>query len=224
VLQRKLTLALTQGSEFVATQTFSMGQDAFGLTVSVVITLYLAFFLIRDGDRILHSIGRALPLADPHQRELAGKFGTAPRATVKGNGLVALVQGALGGLSFWFLDVSGALLWGGLMAALSLLPAVGAAPVWAPVALWLMVSGSPGAAVGLVAWGVLVIGLVDKLLRPLLVGKDTGLPDYLVMISTLGSMAVLGLNGFIIGPAVAAMFVAAWQIQTQAAQAADASG
>ena len=102
------------------------------------------------------------------------------------------------------------------MAFLSLLPAIGAAIIWLPVALWLLMTGAIWQGVALVAWGVLVIGLVDNLLRPLLVGKDTKLPDYLVLMSTLGGMAIFGLNGFVIGPVIAAMFVAAWQIFSQA--------
>jgi len=134
------------------------------------------------------------------------------RATVKGNLLVAAIQGALGGVAFWFLGVSAALLWAVLMAFLSLLPAVGAGLVWVPVAIYLFMTGVVWQSLALVAWGVLVIGLVDNVLRPLLVGKDTGMPDYVVMITTLGGMAVFGINGFVVGPAIAAMFFAVWHI------------
>ena len=92
------------------------------------------------------------------------------------------------------------------------LPAVGAALVWVPVALYYLATGEIVSAIGLTLWGVLVIGLVDNLLRPMLVGKDTRLPDYVVMISTLGGMSVFGINGFVVGPAIAAMFIAAWHI------------
>ena len=128
--------------------------------------------------------------------------------------VVALVQGALGGLAFWVLGVNAALLWAVLMALLSLLPAVGAGLVWGPVAIWLFATGEVWPAVGLTLYGVFVIGLVDNVLRPLLVGKDTGMPDYLVLISTIGGIAVMGINGFVIGPVIAAMFVAVWDIQT----------
>jgi predicted PurR-regulated permease PerM len=110
------------------------------------------------------------------------------------------------------LGVHGAVLWAVLMAFLSLLPAIGAAVVWVPVALYLLVTGDVWQGVGLIAWGTLVIGLVDNLLRPILVGKDIRMPDYLVLISTLGGMAIFGLNGFVIGPVIAAMFLAAWEI------------
>lgn len=213
-LQRRLAAALAQGSQFIATQALSIGQVTFEFVASLFITMYLAFFLIRDGESVAGAVRGALPLAPAHKRELLGKFTTVIRATVKGNLLVAAIQGALGGLAFWFFGVSGALLWAVLMAFLSLLPAVGAALVWLPVAVYLLVTGAVWQGIALVAWGVLVIGLIDNLLRPLLVGKDTGMPDYLVLITTLGGIAVMGINGFVIGPTIAAMFVAVWHIQT----------
>jgi predicted PurR-regulated permease PerM len=227
LIQRKLTQAATQGSQFIATQTFNLGQDMLGLVISLFIALYLAFFLVRDGGTIVRAIRTAIPLPPDDKQELLEQFGTVLRATVKGNLVVALVQGALGGLAFWVLGVNAALLWAVLMALFSLLPAVGAGLVWGPVAIWLLATGETWQGVGLVLYGVLVIGLVDNVLRPLLVGKDTGMPDYLVLISTVGGIAVMGINGFVIGPVIAAMFVAVWGIQTatrvraRAAAAAD---
>ncbi len=211
-LQRRLAAALTQGSQFIATQAVSMGQITFEFLTSVVITLYLSFFLIRDGESLARSMRRAIPLNAEHKQELLGKFTTVIRATVKGNLLVAAVQGALGGVAFWFLGVSAALLWAVLMGFLSLLPAIGAALVWVPVAIYFLVTGAVWQGLALAAWGVLVIGLIDNVLRPILVGKDTRMPDYVVMITTLGGMAVFGINGFVIGPVIAAMFIAVWHI------------
>jgi predicted PurR-regulated permease PerM len=211
-LQRRLTAALTQGAQLIATQTFSIGQNTFEFVASVFITLYLAYFLIRDGQNVSQALRRALPLAPEHKTVLLDTFTTVVRATVKGNLLVAAIQGALGGLGFWALGVSGAALWAVLMAFLSLLPSVGAALVWVPVAVYFMLAGELGKSVVLVAYGMLVIGLVDNLLRPILVGKDTRLPDYVVMITTLGGMAVFGINGFVLGPVIAALFMAVWQI------------
>ena len=215
VLQRRLTNALAQGSQFIATQALGIGQITFELLAEVFIALYLAFFLVRDGDALGRLMLRALPMAPEHKQELVEKFTTVVRATVKGNLLVAAIQGTLGGLAFWVLGVTGALLWAVLMAFLSLLPAVGAGLVWLPVALYFFFSGALWQGLALVAWGVLVIGLVDNLLRPMLVGKDTRMPDYIVMISTLGGMATIGINGFVVGPAIAAMFIAVWHIHAQ---------
>lgn len=213
-LQRRLSAALAQGTQFIATQALSIGQNTFEFVASVFITLYLAFFLIRDGDKVLRALGEAVPLASAHKQELLDKFTTVILATVKGNLLVAAIQGALGGLAFWFLGVGGALLWAVLMAFLSLVPAVGAGLVWLPFALYFLMTGAIWQGVALIAYGMLVIGLVDNLLRPILVGKDTRMPDYVVMITTLGGMAVFGINGFVLGPAIAAMFIAVWHIYT----------
>jgi predicted PurR-regulated permease PerM len=211
-LQRRLSAALAQGSQFLATQALGIGQFTFEFVTSLFITLYLAFFLIRDGEGVARALRDAVPLASEHKKELVSKFNTVIRATVKGNLLVAIIQGALGGLAFWVLGVGGALLWAALMAFLSLLPSIGAGLVWVPVAIYFFVTGAIWQAVALCAWGVLVIGLIDNLLRPMLVGKDTRLPDYVVMITTLGGMVVFGINGFVIGPAIAAMFLAVWHI------------
>jgi predicted PurR-regulated permease PerM len=213
-VQQRLTAAVAAGSKFIAAQALSIGQDTFEFIVSVFITLYLAFFLIRDSDGVARAVRRAIPLAPQHKSALIEKFTTVIRATVKGNLLVAAIQGALGGIAFWFLGVSGALLWAVLMAFLSLLPAIGAGLVWLPVALYYLLTGALWQGVALIAYGVLVIGLVDNLLRPMLVGKDTRMPDYVVMITTLGGMAVFGINGFVLGPVIAAMFIAVWEIYT----------
>jgi predicted PurR-regulated permease PerM len=143
---------------------------------------------------------------------LVGRFTTVIRATVKGTVVVAAVQGALGGLMFWLLGIQASLLWGAVMAILSLLPAVGAALIWVPTSLYLLATGGVWQGVALIAYGVFVISTVDNFLRPLLVGKDTRMPDYLVLVSTLGGLAVFGVNGLVIGPVIAAMFIVAWDL------------
>ena len=217
-LQQKLIAGATEGSKAIATRAFDIGQNALDFVVSFFITLYLAFFLVRDGAGLSRRIAAAIPLDNESKRRFFAMFTTVIRATVKGNILVAVLQGALGGLAFWYLGVHGAVLWGTLMAFLSLLPAIGAALVWVPLAVYLLVTGEIGRGVGLVVWGTLVIGTVDNLLRPILVGKDIRMPDYLVLISTLGGMAIFGLNGFVIGPVIAAMFLSAWGIFARARQ------
>lgn len=212
ILQRRVDAALAQGSQFIAMHALSIGQDTFDFVGSLFITLYLAFFLIRDGDGVVRAVRRAIPLAPRHKQELFGKFTTVIRATVKGTLLVAAIQGVLGGIAFWYLGVRAALLWGVVMAFLSLLPVFGAALVWLPVALYFFVTGALWQGIALLAYGVLVIGLVDNVLRPVLVGRDTRMPDYVVMISTFGGLAVFGINGLILGPAIAAMFIAVWHI------------
>ncbi|WDD92926.1 AI-2E family transporter [Burkholderia sp. FERM BP-3421] len=211
-IQKKLTDGAAAISQFVATQALSIGQNTFQFVVSFGVMLYLVFFLLRDGGEIGRRVRRALPLDEEHKQHLLAKFTTVVRATVKGNIAVALVQGALGGLIFWILGIQGVILWGSLMAFLSLLPAIGAGLVWVPAALYFLMAGEVWKCVILVAFCVGVIGLVDNLLRPILVGKDTKMPDWVVLISTLGGMALFGINGFVIGPLVAALFMASWDL------------
>lgn len=211
-LREQISNGAMAGSQYLATKVFAIGQGTFEFFIGFFVMLYLLFFLLRDGKDLVHRIRTAIPLADTTKRRLQIKFTRVVRATVKGNVVVAAVQGALGGFIFWALGIYSPLLWGVLMAFLSLLPAAGAGIIWAPVAIYLMLSGSLVQGIILTAFGVLVIGLVDNILRPILVGKDTRMPDYLILISTLGGLALLGLNGFVIGPLVAALFVASWNL------------
>jgi predicted PurR-regulated permease PerM len=211
-LQQKLSEGAAQLSQTVARQAINIGGKTFDFLVGLFVMLYLLFFLLRDGQSLATRIKHAFPLGSKYKQRLFNNFTTVIRATVKGNVLVAAAQGALGGLIFWFLGVEGPLLWAVVMAFLSLLPAVGAAIVWAPVAIYFLVTGAIWQGVVLIAFGVIVIGLVDNVLRPLLVGKDTKMPDYLVLLSTIGGMALFGLNGFVIGPVVAALFLACWDL------------
>jgi predicted PurR-regulated permease PerM len=211
-LREKIIKSAVTGNEFVATQVFSFGQGTFDFVVSFFIMLYLLFFFLRDGAELARKVRSAVPLQEHQKRRLQLKFNRVVRATVKGNLLVAITQGALGGLIFWFLDIPSALLWAVLMAFLSLLPAVGAGIVWAPVAVFFLFTGAIWQGVVLGLFGVFVIGLVDNVLRPILVGKDTKMPDYLILISTLGGLAIFGLNGFVIGPLIAALFMSSWAI------------
>jgi predicted PurR-regulated permease PerM len=223
-VQQKAVTALARSSQQLTSRAFSIGQNTLTFVVNLFVMLYLLFFLLRDGRKLAAQAARALPLEKRHTERLLTQFATVVRATVKGNVVVALVQGTLGGLAFWVLGISGPLLWGALMALLSLLPAVGAALVWGPVAIYLLSTGELWPAVGLAAWGVLVIGLVDNVLRPILVGKETRLPDYLVLIATLGGLAAFGLNGFVIGPVIAAIFLATWEIFAEARREQGATG
>ena len=203
---------LMKGGQVLAPQALSIGMNTFEFVIRFGIMVYLLFFLLRDGSAVAERIREAIPLHSNQKAALFTRFADVVRATVKGGIVVAMVQGALGGIAFWFLEIHAALLWAVLMAFLSLVPAIGAALVWLPVAIYFLATGAIWQGIGLILYGVLVIGLVDNLLRPFLVGKDTKLPDYVVLISTLGGIEVFGLNGFVIGPLIAAMFMVSWEI------------
>jgi predicted PurR-regulated permease PerM len=214
-MQERLSAGLMKGVQFFATQAFTVGTNTLDFIISFFIMLYLLFFLLRDGDRLAARIRSAVPLQHTIQHDLSKKFTTVVRATIKGSLVVAVVQGALGGFILWMLGINAPVFWGVVMAFLSLLPAVGTALVWVPVAIYFLVTGALVKGLVLVAFGVIVIGMVDNVLRPILVGKDTKMPDYIVLISTLGGMAIFGINGFVIGPLIAAMFIAVWDTVAQ---------
>jgi len=211
-LRTKVGGALSKAAQFIGSQALVIGENAFSLILGLAIMLYLLFFLLREGRELAQRVRKAIPLEDELVVMLGTKFAEVARATVKGSVLVAMVQGALGGLIFWVLGIHAPVLWGVVMTLLALVPAVGAGLVWAPAALYLIATGEVWQGVVLIAFGVLVIGLVDNILRPILVGKSTRMPDYLVLISTLGGISVFGISGLVTGPLVAALFIAVWQV------------
>src|SRR5688572_1725691 len=211
-VQERLSAFLLRSSQFLAAHALNIGQNTFDFIVNLFVPPSLLVFLLLDGDVLGRRIRDAVPLRAQQRQALFEKFTIVIRATVKGNIVVAVIQGVLGGLIFWFLGLHAPALWGALMAILSLLPAVGTALVWFPVAVYLLATGDTWQGIVLIAWGVLIIGLVDNVMRPVLVGKDIKMPDYVVLVSTLGGLAVFGVNGFVIGPLIAAMFMAAWGI------------
>ncbi len=211
-IREKISNSTMEASKFLAKRAVSLGQNTAGFLIAMAVMLYLLFFLLRDGLELMEKSRKVIPLSREHQQHLSNKFSTVVKATVKGNIAVAAIQGALGGLIFWVLNIQGVLLWSVIMAVLSLLPAVGASLIWGPVAIYFFATGALWQGIVLTTFGVLVIGLADNVLRPLLVGKDTKLPDYVVLISTLGGLSVFGLNGFVIGPLLAALFIACWDL------------
>lgn len=211
-IRARLTALTLQSSQFFANQLLAIGQGTMRFALNLGVMLYLLFFLFRDGPAIALRIRGASPLSPQHTDHILNKFTAVMRATVQGNFTISILQGGIGGVAFWFLGIEPALLWAALMAILSLLPAVGAFLVWMPVAVYLLLSGSTIEALALTATGVILMGGVEYLLRPALIGKGARLPDYAILISTLGGIAVMGLNGFVIGPLIAALFVSVWSL------------
>jgi len=219
-LRDSMASGAVKGGQVLVPQALTIGMNTFDFLVGLGIMLYLLFFLLRDGRALALRLEAMIPLQGGQKSTLFTRFVAVVRATVKGGILVAIAQGALGGLAFWFLGIHAPLLWAVLMAFLSLIPAIGAGLVWVPVAIYLLATGAAWQGVSLIVYGLLVIGLVDNLLRPFLVGKDTKLPDYVVLVSTLGGIEVFGLNGFVIGPLIAAIFMVTWEIFSASEQSA----
>ena len=203
--------AMTSG-QWIASNAVRAGTGTLNFTLSLFLMTYLLYFFLRDGTAIIDRLVQVLPLGDTRERALFARFAQVVRATVKGTFIIGAVQGLIGGVTFALLGIDGAVLWGVLMAFLSLLPAVGAALVWVPAAIMLFTQGDYLSGGILVAVGVLVIGLADNLLRPLLVGRDTRMPDYLILLATLGGLGTFGVSGMVIGPLIAALFITVWEM------------
>ena len=210
-LEERLMKLLTTGTQVVAGKAVAFTQDIFGFVVNFFLMLYILFFFLRDGKRLVQQLIWVVPIGDEQEWTLLRRFESVARATVKGSLLVAIVQGIIGGLLFWALGIPSAFLWGVIMILTSLLP-VGSALVWGPWAIALFIQGEVVKGIILVVIGAGFIGLIDNILRPRLVGQDTKMPDYLILISTLGGLAWFGLSGFVIGPVIAATFVTCWQM------------
>jgi predicted PurR-regulated permease PerM len=213
-LEEQIQNIAVTASRAIAERALSIGSGTLRGTIFFFLMLYLLFFFLRDGPRILEAMIRALPLGDQRERHLLGRFAEVSRATIKGTLVVGIVQGTLGGIAFAIVGISAPVLWGTVMALLSILPAVGTALVWLPAAIFLMLTGQVGGGIFVILAGAL-ISFVDNVLRPVLVGRDTQLPDYVILLSTLGGLAAFGLAGIVIGPTIAAFFLSVWDMAEQ---------
>ena len=197
-------------SQYLAARAVSLGQGTIRIAIYFFLMLYLLYFFLRDADKILDGLVRALPFGDERERHLLGRFAEVSRATIKGGLVVGTVQGIIGGILFASVGIGAPVLWATVMALLSIVPAVGTSLVWLPTAIVLIVQGQVLSGIIVIAVGALVIGLVDNLLRPILVGRDTKMPDYLILLSTLGGLFAFGLAGIVIGPIITAFFLSVW--------------
>jgi predicted PurR-regulated permease PerM len=210
--------AFAQAVKYIAQQVPVLTQNLLALIVQFALSFYILFFLLRDGQLIIRKLISLIPIGDGIEKELFERFTSVARATVKGGLIVAVVQGSIGGFLFWFVGIPAAFLWGMLMIVLSLLP-IGSTLIWGPAAAILLVQGQTLKAIIVLTVGVLVIGMIDNFLRPRLIGKDSKMSDYLVLVSTLGGLTWFSLTGFVLGPIIAALFVTCWDILGKESQA-----
>ena len=180
--------------------------------LNLFIMLYAMFFFLIQGDSMRGSFLAYSPLSDEDKQRLLDKGISVARATIKGTLVIGIVQGGLGGIAFAVVGIKGAAFWATVMAVMSIIPAVGTALVWIPAVIYLLLTGQVAAGVGLAIWCAAVVGSVDNVLRPRLVGGDTEMPDLLILLSTLGGLSMFGAVGLIIGPVIAGIFVTVWEI------------
>jgi len=174
--------------------------------------LYTMFFFIRDGKQLLAHFLSYLPLRQTDQNRLLDKFISVTRATIKGTMVVGAVQGSLAGLALHVAGIDSALFWGTIMSLFSILPVLGSALVWVPAVIYLAATGQYPQAIGVLLFCSIVVGQIDNILRPMLIGRDTQMPELLIFFGTLGGISLFGVFGFILGPIVAALFMTIWEM------------
>ena len=212
MVQTRLQELLTESAGMIASQAVSIGSGALSFFLSFGVALYVMFFLLRDGERIGRTVLTAVPVERSIADRLAQRFLGIVRATIKGTGVVALVQGALGTVTLMIAGVPSALLFGVIMAIFALVPVIGSGAVWVPAGLYLLITGETWQGLFVLLTGFFVISSADNVLRPILVGRDTGIPDWIILITTLGGISFVGFSGIVLGPLVAGLFLASWSI------------
>ena len=199
----------------IAQHALAIGGSLAGLVLAFGLGLYASFYLLRDGQSIGETVLRALPFDRSIADRLSERFLSIVRATIKGSIVVGLVQGVLGALTFWIVGFPSVVLLGVLMAIASLLPAVGTGIIWVPAAIFLFATGQIWQGLVVVGSGLGLVGMADNVLRPILVGRDTGIPDWVILVTTLGGLSLFGLSGIIIGPLIAGLFITGWSIYSE---------
>jgi predicted PurR-regulated permease PerM len=192
--------------------------------VELLLTLFILFFLFRDREQSVRALRSLVPLSGRETNEIMTRVSDTVHATVYGTLVVAAIQGTLGGLIFWWLSLPAPILWGAVMAVLAIIPVLGAFVVWVPAAIFLAATGQVGKAVILAAWGAIVVGLIDNLLYPVLVGKRLRMHTVPVFFSIVGGLMFFGAAGLVLGPVVLALAAAVldiWRRRTAQGKAAE---
>lgn len=201
--------SLTQKlSSYVFNSVKNITQNSLRFFFMLFMMFYTLYYLFKDGRRIIKRVMMLSPLGDTYENMLFERFTSTTRATIKGTFAVGAVQGILGGIMFWVTGIEGAFIWGVVMTMLSVIPAMGPVLVWLPAGIAMLLFGNTWQGLTILIFGVLVISTIDNLLRPVLVGKDIQMHPLVVLFSTLGGIFMFGVSGFIIGPIIAALFLA----------------
>lgn len=210
--QEYLAERLQGVSGAVARRTLNVVGGAVGAIVQIFFVIFTMFYLFRDGDELRLGVRRLLPLERWQAHDVFVRTKEVIQASIYGSLVIAAIQGVLGGLAFWILGVPSALLWGAVMILLCMIPMAGAFLVWVPAAIYLLATGHWIKALILTIWGAVVIGSIDNVLRPKLVGGRTRMHELIVFFSVLGGIQVFGVLGIVAGPAVAALAMALFEV------------
>lgn len=205
-------LAAKSAGGFLVAAASRMTAGTAAFLLNAFVMLYAMFFFLRDGRAILEKVFYYIPLRHQDELQMVERFTSVTRATIKGTVIIGIVQGTLAGLALWAAGIDGAAFWGTIMVILSVIPGVGSALVWVPAVIYLFATDRVLAAILVAAWCATVVGMIDNVLRPMLVGKDARMPDLLILVGTLGGLFLFGPIGFIAGPLVFGLFLTVWEI------------
>lgn len=211
-VQTRLKGWTSDGLSTLSKSLVGFSQSTFSFLISTFVMLYLLFFMFKDGKKLVGILHHYLPMNKTHEKHLTDRFAATTRAVTKGTLVIAVVQGALGGMAFAITGVSAPTLWGVAMTFLSVIPAVGSGIIWFPAGIILLLTGSLWQGGFILFVGIVLISVIDNFLRPLLIGRDTKMPDAIILLATLGGLATFGISGFIMGPIIAAFFLSLWSI------------
>lgn len=210
---------LGQISEHVPRFVQNVLTGSFSFAAAVGISLVLLYYFLCERERMLAGVRGLLPISEPESTHLFRRVADTIHAVFYGTLAVALAQGALGALIFWWLDLPAPILWGSVMAVLAIVPIVGSALVWGPAALFLLLQGEPGQAAILAAWGGIVISLVDNLLQPAIVKDRLHAPFVPVFVAMVGGVVAFGASGVLLGPVLLAVAISLIDISRQRVRA-----
>lgn len=211
-LARRINQAIEGIGSFVANGLSHITAGTLNFVFLSFIFLFTMFYFLIHGKSYLEKALYYLPLRDEEEKLLLEKFTKVTAATLKGTFIIGSIQGGLAAVAMYIVGIPNTLFWGVVMAVLSIIPALGPALVWGPASIYLLLKGDVGAGIGLALFGGIVVGNIDNLIRPRLVGKQAQLPDLMIFFGTLGGLAVFGMAGIIIGPILAALFMTMWEI------------
>ena len=206
-IMAKLGEFASASGTFLAGGLAQLSEGTFVFFFQLFIMLYAMFFFLMDGPALMKHIMNYAPLSQADRQKMIDVALSVSRATIKGALLIGAIQGTLAGIGFAVVGIEAAVFWGAIMAVLSILPGIGAPLVWVPAVIYLFMSGQVVAGIGLLIWSAGVVGSIDNFLRPVLVGRDTKMPDLLILLSTLGGIALFGASGLVLGPILAALFL-----------------
>ncbi|WP_299813272.1 AI-2E family transporter [uncultured Roseibium sp.] len=214
-IAQKVGQAAGQIADFFVTALSQVTRGTVTFFLNIFIMLYAMVFFLPQTSNMFQQMLIHSGLPSDVQHKLADRVVSISRATIKGTFLIGVAQGVLGGLGFWIAGLPGAAFWGCVMAVFSVIPGIGPTLVLIPGIIVLVANGHLVAAAGLAIWTGLVVTTVDNLLRPILVGRDTRMPDLLVLISTFGGLATFGAVGLVVGPVIAGLFLTVWAVFEQ---------